>query len=117
MVYVMSKLVKNENGAPFEDLGITEDMFMSLDEMVNKPITIIGYKNYVKDDSEGVFIAFEYGGDLRYVATHAVGLVKTFQNEEVKKILDGGEPIQAKVVQKKSKKTGRMYFCFESDEE
>lgn len=116
MTYVMSKLISNDNGAPFEDLGITEDMFMPLDEMVNKPITIIGYKNYVKDDSDGVFIAFEYGGDLRYVATHSVGLVKTFQNEEVQKILDEGHPISAKVVEKKSKKTGRMYKCFETEE-
>ena len=117
MVYVMSKLIKNDSGAPFEDLGITEDMFMPLDEMVDKPITILAYKNYVKDESDGVFIAFEYAGDLRYVATHAIGLVKTFQNPEVCTVLNEGHPIQAKVVQKKSKKTGRMYFCCESDEE
>ena len=116
MTYVMSKLVKNDSGAPFEDLGITEDMFMPMDEIVNKPIEIIAYKNYVKDESDGVFIAFEYGGDLRYVATHAVGIVKTFQNEEVCKILDEGNPISAKIVQRKSKKTGRMYHCFETEE-
>lgn len=116
MTYAMSKLVKYESTAPFEDLGIEEDAFMSMDELVNKPITIIGYKNYVKDDSDGVFIAFEYGGDLRYVATHAVGIVKTFQNEEVQKVLDDGETITAKIVEKKSKKTGRMYKCFETDE-
>lgn len=116
MVYVMSKLVKTESEAPFENLGITEDQFMSIDEMVNKPITIIAYKNYIKDESDGVFIAFEYGGDLRYVATHAVAIVKTFQDEDIQKILDDGEPIQAKIIQKKSKKTGRMYFCFEAEE-
>lgn len=112
----MSKLVQTESEAPFEDLGITEDMFMPLDEMVDKPITIIAYKKYVKDESPGVFIAFEYNGDLKYNATHSIAIVSAFDNEEVCKILDGGDPITAKVVEKKSKKTGRMYKCFETDE-
>lgn len=112
--YVMSKLVQNENtDGPFEDLGITDEDFVMLDTLKGKTITIVAYKNYVKDDSDGVFIAFECDGKLSYTATHAVGIVKAFQNEEVQKVLDGGEAITAVVTQKKSKKTGRMYFCFE----
>lgn len=113
--YVMSKLVQNENtDGPFEKLGITDEDFVMLDTLKDKTITIVGYKNYVKDESDGVFVAFECDGKLSYTATHAVGIVKAFQNPEVQRILDEeGKAISATVVQRKSKKTGRMYFCFE----
>lgn len=111
----MSKLVQTENNGPFEDIGITDENFVMLDTLKDKQITILAYKNYAKDGSDGVFIALECEGSLYYTATHAVGIVKTFQNPEVQKILDGGDPIGAVIVQKKSKKSGRMYFCFDSE--
>lgn len=112
--YVMSKIVQQTDG-PFEALGITDEDFVKLDALNGKTITILDYKNYVKDDSDGVFIAFEVDGKLGYTATHAVGIVKTFQNEEVQRILDEGNPISAQVVQKMSKKSGRMYYCFATE--
>lgn len=107
----MSKFVQQTDG-PFESLGITDEDFIKLDALNGKKIVILAYKNYVKDESDGVFIAFEMGGILGYTATHAVGIVKTFQNPEVMSALDNGDTITATITQKKSKKTGRLYYCF-----
>ena len=113
--YVMSKLVNVNNGTPFEELGIEDSDFIMLEKLKDKDITLIAYKKYVKDESDGIFMCFEMDGQMYYTATHAVGIVKTFDNEEICDILNGGSAISARIVQKKSKKSGRMYFCFDSE--
>ena len=110
--FAMTKFVQMNDNGPFEDLGITDDDFVMLDSLKDQQITIVAYKNYTKDESDGVFIAFEYKGKMGYTATHAVGIVKTFQNPDVMTALDSGDTITATIIQKKSKKTGRLYYCF-----
>ena len=115
MTYVMSKLIPNVNECPFADLGLDEDDFVSLETILNKPVTIMAYKMYTKDDSPGVFMALEINGRMAYNATHSVALVKTFEDPTVKQILDDGEPIEATITKRTSKKTGRSYYCFANE--
>lgn len=117
MKYEMSKLIGSPTESPFDKIGITEDMFMPIKDVLGKNITIVAYKNYTKNDSPGVFIAFTIGGEMKYLATHSVALVRVFQDPEVTGILDGGDTIDAKIVEKKSLRTGRMYQCFASSED
>lgn len=114
MKYEMKTLIPNMNESPFEDLGLTERDFVPIEDLVDKDIVVTAYKKYSKDDSPGVFIAFEADGIAGYVATHAVALVKTFDEQAVRNVLDGGESIEACIVKRTSKKTGRQYYCFKN---
>lgn len=114
MTVSIRELIEQSRTAPFDDV-VTRDDYIEIEKLVGKEITIQNAYLFENDKGPGVSVLITVDGDMHYFTTHAVNIVKTFQNPEVQKILDGGDPIGAVIVQKKSKKTGRMYFCFDSE--
>lgn len=97
--------------SPFEYAGITADDHMMLDEIVGKDIVIQDVKTFENDKGPGVYMLVEVGGRTGYICTHAVGLVKPFNNPtlvgDVKR-----EGIDARIIKRKSLKSDRMVYAF-----
>lgn len=107
----LGEIIQNE--APFEYMGITEDMYVELNALKDKTITVMDAKGFENDKGPGVYIAFKSGESLGYTTTHAVGLVNLFTREEVMAAFAREENIVCTIRQKTSKKTGYQFFVAE----
>ena len=99
--------------APFEYMGITDDMYMELNALKDKTIEVVDVKPFENDKGPGVYIAFTLDGKYAYTTTHAVGLVGLFTRDEVVGVLAREENIVCTIRQKVSKKTGFPFFVAE----
>lgn len=101
------------NKAPFEDeYGIGSEEFISIDEILDREIDIINVKPYENDKGPGVFALISVEGEIRYIATHSVGLVGMMTDSKVRDILETGQQVTARIVKRKSKKSDRMVYSF-----
>lgn len=112
MAYSISDFALRENTTTLftEEYGLKDDDFVSTKNLIDKRIIVTAYRLFTKDDSEGVFILFECNGEAHYTVTHSIGIVKTFQNEAVQQAFEDGEHLEARIVERKSKTTGRKYL-------
>lgn len=101
------------NEAPFEYMGITDDMYVELNALKDQTITVVDVKTFENDKGPGVYIAFKYGDGYGYTTTHSIGLVKLFSRDEVTAALAREENIVCTIRQKVSKKTGFSFFVAE----
>ena len=96
---------------PFE--GVDSE-YMSINDVLDRDIKIIDFKTFENDKGEGVFILCK---DIEtelvfHLCTHSIGLVGTLKNPKVREVLDTGDIIATKIVQRKSTKSDRMVYCF-----
>ena len=107
----LGEIISNEG--PFEYMGITDDMYVELNALKDKTITVVDVKPFENDKGPGVYIAFKYGEGYGYTTTHAIGLVNLFTRDEVVGALAREENIVCTIRQKVSKKTGFSFFVAE----
>lgn len=96
---------------PFE--GVDSE-YMSINDVLDRDIKIIDFKTFENDKGEGVFILCK---DIEtecvfHLCTHSLSLVGTMQNPKVREVLDTGDIIATKIVQRKSTKSDRMVYSF-----
>ena len=94
------------NSQPFE----VDSEYKSIDEVLGKDINIIETKFFENDKGEGAFILCDDGHDMFHLCTHSVGLVGVLKNEKVQDMLTQGQPLQGKIVKRKSTKSDRMVY-------
>lgn len=104
----MNDIIQNK---PFE--GVDSE-YMSINDVLDRDIKIIDFKTFENDKGEGVFILCK---DIEtelvfHLCTHSIGLVGTLKNPKVREVLDTGDIIATKIVQRKSTKTDRMVYAF-----
>ena len=104
----MNDILQNK---PFE--GVDSD-YMSINDVLGRDIKIIDFKTFENDKGEGAFILCK---DMEtelvfHLCTHSIGLVGTLKNPKVREILNTGDIIATKVVQRKSTKSDRMVYAF-----
>lgn len=104
----MNDILQNK---PFE--GVDSD-YMSINDVLDRDIKIIDFKTFENDKGEGAFILCK---DMEtelvfHLCTHSIGLVGTLKNPKVREVLDTGDIIATKIVQRKSTKTDRMVYAF-----
>ena len=105
----MNDILQNK---PFE--GVDSD-YMSINDVLDRDIKIIDFKTFENDKGEGAFILCK---DMEtelvfHLCTHSIGLVGTLKNPKVREVLDTGDIIATKIVQRKSTKTDRMVYAFD----
>lgn len=101
------------NKAPFEDeYGVANEDFISIDEILDREISIIDVKPYENDKGPGVFALINVDEELRYIATHSVGLVGMMTDTKVMETLENGQQVSARIVKRKSKKSDRTVYAF-----
>ena len=104
----MNDILQNK---PFE--GVDSD-YMSINDVLDRDIKIIDFKTFENDKGDGAFILCK---DMEtelvfHLCTHSIGLVGTLKNPKVREVLDTGDIIATKIVQRKSTKTDRMVYAF-----
>lgn len=104
----MNDILQNK---PFE--GVDSE-YMSINDVLDRDIKIIDFKTFENDKGEGVFILCK---DMEtelvfHLCTHSIGLVGTLKNPKVREVLDTGDIIATKIVQRKSTKSDRMVYSF-----
>lgn len=104
----MTDLIQSQ---PFE--GVDSE-YMSINDILDRDIKIIDFKLFENDKGEGVYVLCK---DMEtelvfHICTHSVGLVGTMKNPKVREILNTGDIIATKIVQRKSTKTDRMVYAF-----
>ena len=104
----MNDILQNK---PFE--GVDSE-YMSINDVLDRDIKIIDFKTFENDKGEGAFILCK---DMEtelvfHLCTHSIGLVGTLKNPKVREVLDTGDIIATKIVQRKSTKTDRMVYAF-----
>ena len=104
----MAEIKGNDN--PF---GIDSE-YMSIADILDRDIKIIDIKFFENDKGEGVFILCKDMDTecVFHLCTHSVGLVGTLKNPKVREILDTGDIIATKIVQRMSTKSNRMVYAF-----
>ena len=101
------------NKAPFEEeYGVTSEDFIPVEELLDRQIEIVAVKSYENDKGPGVFALVEVAGELRYLATHSIGLVSMMTDENVRNNLDMGFRVSGTIIRRKSKKSDRMVYAF-----
>ena len=105
----MNDILQNK---PFE--GVDSD-YMSINDVLDRDIKIIDFKTFENDKGEGVFILCK---DMEtelvfHLCTHSIGLVGTLKNPKVREVLDTGDIIATKIVQRKSTKSDRLVYAFD----
>ena len=96
---------------PFADQGVKNTDFVELDSILDRPIEIIDYHLFENDKGPGVSVLIKLNGKDQYITTHAVNIVKTFQNPRVQAMLET-ETLDAVIVLRQSKKSSRMVYDF-----
>ena len=96
---------------PFE--GVDSE-YMSINAVLDRDIKIIDFKTFENDKGEGVFILCK---DMEtelvfHLCTHSIGLVGTLKNPKIREVLDTGDIVATKIVQRKSTKSDRMVYSF-----
>ena len=109
---------------PFE--GVDSE-YMAINDVLDRDIQILDFKTFENDKGEGVFILCkdaefgqqfnkaifrDDGHDMFHICTHSVGVVGTMQNPKVREVLDTGDIIATRIVQRKSTKSDRMVYSF-----
>ena len=97
------------NSQPFE----VDSEYKSIDDVLGKNINIIETKFFENDKGEGAFILCDDGHDMFHLCTHSIGLVGTLKNPKVREVLDTGDIIATKIVQRKSTKSDRLVYAFD----
>ena len=101
--------IKTES--PFENVGITAEDYMPIDDVLGKKIVIMDVMKFENEKGEGLYILFEIGDEMRYICTHAIGLVRPFDNIKVVNVVRD-EGLEAVIVKRKSMKSDRMVYAF-----
>ena len=96
---------------PFEDV---DSEYMAINDVLGRDIQIMDFKTFENDKGEGVFILCK---DIEtecvfHLCTHSVGLVGTMQNPKIREVLDTGDIIATRIVQRKSTKSDRLVYAF-----
>lgn len=107
----MSELLGYE--APFEDLGIGNDQYMSLSDLEGTKVSFISAKAFENDKGPGVYIAFRIGDAYGYTTTHSKPLMDVFTSQGVLEAFAKGDEIVGTLKQKVSRKSGYKYYMVE----
>ena len=104
----MNDIIQNN---PFEDV---DSEYMAINDVLGRDIQILDFKTFENDKGEGVFILCK---DVEtecvfHLCTHSVGLVGTMQNPKIREVLDTGDIVATRIVQRKSTKSDRMVYAF-----
>ncbi len=96
---------------PFEDV---DSEYMAINDVLGRDIQILDFKTFENDKGEGVFILCK---DVEtdcvfHLCTHSVGLVGTMQNPKIREVLDTGDIVATRIVQRKSTKSDRLVYAF-----
>ena len=96
---------------PFE--GVDSE-YMAINDVLDRNIQILDFKTFENDNGEGAFILCKdtETGLVFHICTHSVGLVGTMQNPKVREVLNTGDIIATRIVQRKSTKSDRMVYSF-----
>ena len=86
--------------------------YRSIDSILDKTINVLETKFFENDKGEGAFILCDDGHDIFHLCTHSVGLVGVLKNEKVQEMLAQEQPLQARIVKRKSTKSDRMVYSF-----
>ena len=86
----------------------------AINDVLDRDIQILDFKTFENDKGEGVFILCKDTETklVFHICTHSVGLVGTMQNPKVREVLDTGDIIATKIVQRKSTKSDRLVYSF-----
>ena len=96
---------------PFE--GVDSE-YMAINDVLDRNIQILDFKTFENDKGEGAFILCK---DMEtelvfHLCTHSIGLVGTLKNPKVREVLNTGDIIATRIVQRKSTKSDRMVYSF-----
>ena len=96
---------------PFE--GVDSE-YMAINDVLDRNIQILDFKTFENDKGEGAFILCKdtETGLVFHICTHSVGLVGTMQNPRIREVLDTGDIIATRIIQRKSTKSDRMVYSF-----
>ena len=96
---------------PFE--GVDSE-YMAINDVLDRDIQILDFKTFENDKGEGVFILCKDAetGLVFHICTHSVGLVRTMQNPKIREVLDTGDIVATRIVQRKSTKSDRLVYSF-----
>ena len=96
---------------PFE--GVDSE-YMAINDVLDRNIQILDFKTFENDKGEGAFILCKDTETklVFHICTHSVGLVGTMQNPKVREVLNTGDIIATRIVQRKSTKSDRMVYSF-----
>ena len=86
--------------------------YKSIDSILDKTINVLETKFFENDKGEGAFILCDDGHDIFHLCTHSVGLIGVLKNEKVQEMIGQGQPLQARIVKRKSTKSDRMVYSF-----
>ena len=96
------------NTQPFD----VDSEYRSIDEILDAEINVLETKFFENDKGEGAFILCDDGHDIFHLCTHSVGLIGVLKNEKVQEMIGQGQPLQARIVKRKSTKSDRMVYSF-----
>ena len=96
---------------PFE--GVDSE-YKSINDVLDRDIKIIDFKTFENDKGEGAFILCKdiETENVFHLCTHSVGLVGTLKNPKIREVLDTGDVIATKIVQRMSTKSNRLVYSF-----
>ena len=104
----MNDIIQNK---PFEDV---DSEYMAINDVLGRDIQIMDFKPFENDKGEGVFILCK---DVEtdcvfHLCTHSLSLVNTMQNPKIREVLDTGDIIATRIIQRKSTKSDRLVYAF-----
>ena len=104
----MNDIIQNK---PFEDV---DSEYMAINDVLGWDIQILDFKPFENDKGEGVFILCK---DIEtecvfHLCTHSIGLVATMKNPKIREVLDTGDIVATRIVQRKSTKSDRLVYSF-----
>ena len=96
---------------PFE--GVDSE-YMAINDVLDRDIQILDFKTFENDKGEGVFILCKdvETDCIFHLCTHSVGLVGTMQNPKIREVLDTGDIVATRIIQRKSTKSDRLVYAF-----
>lgn len=94
---------------PFDGI---ESEYRSIDDILGKDINILDTKFFENDKGEGAYVLCDDGHDIFHICTHSIGLVGVLKNDKVQEMLAQEQPLQARIVKRKSMKSDRMVYSF-----
>ena len=86
--------------------------YKSIDSILDKDINVLETKFFENDKGEGAYVLCDDGHDIFHICTHSIGLVGVLKNDKVQEMLAQEQPLQAKIVKRKSMKSDRMVYSF-----
>lgn len=107
-----SEIIEAQNNF-FEDCK-----YVAVPELIGKTMCITDYKVFSnREGQDSIALKFEWlgdiGGEVCRTVTHAKAIIDLIATDKVREILDSGDCIEATLVQKKSKTTGRNYITIQ----